>query len=214
MIKAIIFDFDGVILETSDIKTEAFRELFKEHSQELVESVIDYHKTNMGISRFVKFQYFYDNILHQELTKEKKDELSEKFSKIALDKILMAPFVKGVKEFLQSKKYKYYIASGTPEEELRFIVKEREVDCYFHGVYGSPRVKEDIVRDIMLNNNYSNHEVVFIGDAISDKLAADKTGIRFIARLDGNNHELFHDIDYKVKDFESFSEGLKVLDSR
>ncbi|GAF78578.1 unnamed protein product, partial [marine sediment metagenome] len=33
MIKAIIFDFDGVIVESSDIKTEAFRELFQDYPQ-------------------------------------------------------------------------------------------------------------------------------------------------------------------------------------
>ena len=52
MIEAIIFDFDGVILESADIKTNAFRTLFEKESPELINKIISYHFKNMGISRF------------------------------------------------------------------------------------------------------------------------------------------------------------------
>ena len=58
MIKAIIFDFDGVLIESAAIKTEAFREVFSKW-QDKVDEIVTYHNKNMGISRFVKFKYFY-----------------------------------------------------------------------------------------------------------------------------------------------------------
>ena len=61
MIKAIIFDFDGVLVESAEIKTEAFRQLFSSFPDK-VHEIVEYHKRNMGISRYVKFRYFYENI--------------------------------------------------------------------------------------------------------------------------------------------------------
>ncbi len=45
MIKAILFDFDGVILESMDIKTKAFSKLFTKYP-EYVDQIVKLHKDN------------------------------------------------------------------------------------------------------------------------------------------------------------------------
>ena len=42
MIKAIIFDFDGVLVESTQIKTEAFRNLFSKWPDK-VDEMVRYH---------------------------------------------------------------------------------------------------------------------------------------------------------------------------
>jgi beta-phosphoglucomutase-like phosphatase (HAD superfamily) len=64
MIKAIIFDLDGVLIESAEIKTDAFRMLFADYPDRLPE-IIAYHQRNAGISRYNKFRYFYEKILGQ-----------------------------------------------------------------------------------------------------------------------------------------------------
>ena len=64
MLKAIFFDFDGVIVESAGIKTEAFRKLFSNYPDQ-VDEIVDYHKANAGISRYDKFDYIYEKILKQ-----------------------------------------------------------------------------------------------------------------------------------------------------
>ena len=54
MIKAVIFDFDGVILESADIKTESFKDMVSDYPMEIAEQFVEYHMQHMGISRFVK----------------------------------------------------------------------------------------------------------------------------------------------------------------
>ena len=61
--KILVLDFDGVILDSVNIKTKAFEELFQEQPKEIRKKIINYHIKNGGISRYRKFDYFYKNFI-------------------------------------------------------------------------------------------------------------------------------------------------------
>lgn len=52
MIKAIFWDFDGVIAESVNVKTEAFYNLYLPYGIEIAEKVRRHHLDNGGMSRF------------------------------------------------------------------------------------------------------------------------------------------------------------------
>jgi len=60
-IQAVFFDFDGVILESVDIKGWAFGKLFEKQHPEHVDEIVAFHHANNGMSRFEKFRNFYKN---------------------------------------------------------------------------------------------------------------------------------------------------------
>jgi len=78
VIRAVFFDFDGVLAESVDIKTRAYALLFREEREEVVSEFIDFHLKNDGISRFEKIKYFYRAILHRPLSEKKFQSLSAK----------------------------------------------------------------------------------------------------------------------------------------
>lgn len=210
MIRAIIFDFDGVLIESAGIKTEAFRRLFSKWNDK-VDEIVRYHIKNMGISRYVKFKYFYENIINEPYSDKIEAELGARFSEIVLAEIKKAPFVNGTKEFLEQdyQKYLLFIASGTPQEELGDIVSFRGLDKYFNGVYGTPATKTEIVEMILKRNYLERNQVVFVGDAESDKMAAGESGIPFILRTTSDNGDIPN--LYKIRDLTQLNDIIMEI---
>ena len=212
MLKAIIFDFDGVIVESVQIKTEAFRKVFSIRPDRAEEGV-SYHLENMGISRYSKFKYFYENILGEPYSESMGLEMGRVFSKIVLDEIKRAPLVKGTEDFLKEhyRRYKFFIASGTPQDELVYISTLKGIHGYFKGVFGTPSTKTEIVGDILSRYFLESEEIVFVGDAMSDKVAAEDTGVHFVARITDENESL-NDEQWKVNDMTDLVFVLQKID--
>jgi len=212
MIKAIIFDFDGVLVESVDVKTRAFAKMFEEKGVGVVKKVTDFHLMNGGLSRIHKFKYYYEEILKCSLSEDKLSELCNTFSQLVIDEVINSPYVNGAKEFLE--KYHcdidLYVASGTPEGELREIVRCREMDVYFKDIYGSPRQKGEIANSILQENGYNSSEVIFIGDSITDLNGAQDAGIGFIGRVADSRNDPFTGMGVKaIKDLNNLEEIIQ-----
>ena len=211
MIKAIIFDFDGVLVESAEIKSQAFRELFSKWSDK-VDAIVAYHKSNMGVSRYVKFQYIYEEILNKPYSEGIGRDLSTQFSEIVLDKIKGAPLVNGTKEFLEMnyQKYLLFISSGTPQDELDDIVSYKNIEKYFKNIFGSPMTKQNSIGIIKRKYYLECDEMVFVGDADSDKEAADNAGIHFVLRRDAGDGTASN--RYTIKDLAQLEEIIMEIE--
>ncbi|MFH1423800.1 MAG: HAD-IA family hydrolase [Candidatus Nealsonbacteria bacterium] len=187
-IKAVIFDFDGTILESMDIKTKAFTVLFNNYPEKINE-IVALHTTHGGMSRFEKFEIIHRDILNEPLSEERKQELSRRFSEYVYQGVLAAPFVEGAQEFLEKyhQKIPFFIASGTPDGEIKSLVKERGLARYFKDVLGSPAKKSELILKILKDFNLNNQEVIFVGDAIDDYEGAREAGVKFVWRSRENN---------------------------
>jgi len=191
-ISIIIFDFDGVILESVSVKTEAFKKLFS-FAPEHVDEIIQYHKENGGMSRYDKFRHIYKSILQQDLTQKKFEELSEKFADLVFKEVIKAQFVPGAYDFLETyhTKIPLYVVSATPEKELIQIIREREMYQYFKKVFGAPRKKTDCINEIVKLTGSPPESVIFVGDAKNDFEAAQKANVRFIGRIKPGDQNRF-----------------------
>lgn len=206
-LKAVVFDFDGVIVESLDVKTEAFRALFADRPEH-IERVVALHVDNMGMSRYEKFRIIHRDFLDEPLDDARMAELDERFSELVYDRVVACDFVNGAREFLAraSRDHTLFVASATPEQELNRIVEARGLAEFFAGVYGSPRTKDEIVREILANERLDPSEALFIGDAMSDLRAAQATGLPFVARA-APGRDAFGDVDvFRVADLAELGE--------
>ncbi len=181
-IRAIVFDFDGVILESADVKTEAFVKLYEHHGTEVVARVRDHHLANLGVSRFKKFAWIAANVLGESLDEQGLAAMGDRFAALALQGVLDAPFVPGADRALAALQIPAFVASGTPHDELQLIVDRRELRGHFREVHGSPAEKPAILADIMSRCGWRADEVLFVGDGMTDYKAAVAAGVQFLAR--------------------------------
>ncbi|MGY5449830.1 HAD family hydrolase [Agarivorans sp. MS3-6] len=177
-----IFDCDGVILDSNQLKIEAMRNALEAHfsAQDLITECVDYFRHNFGKSRFHHVAYFLDAIIKVEGTKKQEFEqqILADFSKQCRALYLTAELTPGFIAFLSHCKGKRYVASGSEQSELRDVFAQRGLDGYFDGVFGSPTPKVELIQYILEQENSTN--AVMFGDAESDMLSAQKNHIDFV----------------------------------
>jgi len=195
----LLFDFDGVILDSNHVKTNSFKKLFLSMGKKKVDNFINFHIENQGMSRYEKFKYFYKNILFKNISNNELDSLSEKFTKIIFQEIIKCDFIPGIKRFLLNEHIKYknkFIVSATPQYEIRMIIKKLKIDDMFNECFGSPKNKIEILNDLFQQYNFKSEECLFYGDSINDYYASKHHKIEFVSI--GKN---IKDCDYFFRDF-------------
>ena len=197
---AVILDFDGVLVESNDIKTEAFGDLFRRYPLYQKE-MMRYHLAKQSLPRREKFFYFATVLMGYKAGSKQAEtivaQMAEAFSALVVDRVVSCPPVTGTMDFLEYFKGRLplFIASNTPCGELAEIVQRRSMAHYFRAVYGNPPVpKTAAIAEILHRHGFSPEAVVFVGDAPSDHQAAQVAGIRFIGRDSG----LFGRVDFPL----------------
>lgn len=181
-IETILWDFDGVILDSMSVRDWGFREIFKDYSEEQVSQLISFHNKNGGLSRYVKIRYFYENILGQTISKDQVLTYANAFSVLMKGQLINPQnLINDSVNFIKSNcsKYNFHIVSGSDEEELRFLCKELNLSAYFISINGSPTPKKELVDNLLKQYNYNIKTSCLIGDSINDYEAATENKIAF-----------------------------------
>ena len=186
-ISAILFDFDGVLAESVEIKTRAFAALYEGYGPDVVREVVAYHLLHGGISRHEKIRYYQTVILDQPETDKEIEELALRFADMSAALVIESDWVPGARAMLEAeyRRRQLFVVSGTPEVELRSIIDKRGMAHFFDGVYGSPSTKVSIINQIIETYKLESEEVVMIGDSMTDYNAVAEygRGLRFIGRV-------------------------------
>ncbi|QVY67332.1 HAD family hydrolase [Polaribacter sp. Q13] len=203
MIKNILWDFDGVILDSMKIRDWGFREIFKSFKKVHVDKLLEYHNLNGGLSRYVKIRYFYEEILEKKITEDEVLKYAKYFS-ILMKKELVNPnnLILDSVNFIKDnyKNYNFHIVSGSDQNELRFLCVQLNLDSCFLSIHGSPTPKKQLVTTLLKDYKYNLEDCCLIGDSINDYEAADYNSIKFYGY---NNIKLKELNNYYIRNFSS-----------
>ena len=199
MIKGIIFDFDGVIVQSLHVKTDAFAQIYKDYGSSVVNKVIAHHKANGGMSRFDKFKLYHKTFLNLNIDDEEIVSLSKQFSDLVVEQVINAAYVTGVLDYikLSFNKFKLFISTGTPTDEIKKILNKKGLDKYFTHIYGSPETKDIHIDIIIKKYKLHSSDLIFFGDSFTDLNAASKFSIDFILVKNKHNSKLSSNYDGK-----------------
>jgi len=185
--KAFFFDFDGVLVDSVEVKTNAFAKLFEKFGSEIQAKVVEHHRNNGGMTRKDKFVYYYQNYLKKPLDHVEMEQLCNTFSGLVVDNVVAAPEIPGAENFLKKwhNTVKCFVVSATPDEEILEIVTRRGLKIYFLEILGSSMSKQENIRFLLEKHGLNPEKCLFFGDAESDYRAAMACNVNFIGIVTG-----------------------------
>ncbi|MBL8894542.1 MAG: HAD family hydrolase [Rhizobiales bacterium] len=177
---AIIFDFDGTLVDSAGVKYDSFFELFPptEKHRAIVKDVL---ARDPDGSRHAVIPRMVDAMRKGGLAAP-EDNHVQRYGEIVEAGVSAAPECPGASDLLARLHghAKLYIASNTPQEAVRHQAELRGWGRYFDAIFGYPARKVDVVREILERNRIRPDRLAFVGDGISDEEAARANGCVFI----------------------------------
>ena len=177
----LVFDCDGVILDSNTLKRDAFYAATKLYGAKYAEQLVSYHIENGGISRYEKFKYFFDRILCVAFDRHKYNEVLDIYANYVKLGLLECQICEGLDVLRrQTPHANWLIVSGGDQNEIRDVFMNRSIAHFFDGgVFGSPDNKSVILKREIENNNIKKN-ALFFGDSKYDFTASNESGIDFV----------------------------------
>ncbi|MBC7879237.1 MAG: HAD family phosphatase [Anaerolineales bacterium] len=187
MLKALIFDFDGLILDTETPEVLVWQSIYKEHGFEL--PLDEWEKTvgGYGISNFNAADHL------SLLSSGQLDSVSlrSRYRKEAEELIHASPILPGVISMIEQAKensLQVAIGSSSPHSWVDTHAKRLGIFHYFDHIIcaddvapGKTKPNPDIYLKVLEQLNVKNDEAVVFEDSLNGVLAARRAGIFVVA---------------------------------
>lgn len=181
--KTLVFDCDGVVLDSNQLKTQAYHNTAVRHgaSPAQAQALVDHHVKFGGISRYPKYELFLREIMHQEVTDAAVKKLLDSFAEEIREGLLTCEVAPGLERLREATpNAKWLMVSGADQAELRTLFAARGLDHLFNGgIFGSPANKDTILAREVDNGNLAR-PAIFFGDSLYDHQAAARVELDFV----------------------------------
>ena len=179
----VFWDFDGVIKESVEVKSDAFEQLFTPFGKDVAKKVRNHHEEHGGISRFDKLPIYLE-WAEQPLSEQLITKYAENFSQLVKQRVVDSPWVAGVLDYLQNnyKKQQFFLITATPQREIDDILSQLDIVKYFKQVVGSPTSKIKAIKILLKRYNINSQKAIMVGDSVSDYESAKSNHVAFILR--------------------------------
>lgn len=181
---SLVFDCDGVILNSNRVKTDAFYQAALPYGEAAAQAMVDYHVANGGVSRYLKFAHFLEQLVPEYAAGRSGpnlDELLDHYANAVLEGLLSCEVAPGLEQLRElTPNTRWLIVSGGDQAELRHVFAQRGLaELFDGGIYGSPDTKDEILARELKNNTIKT-PALFIGDSKYDYQAATSACLDFI----------------------------------
>ncbi len=180
----LVFDCDGVVLDSNRVKTEAFYQATLPFGEAAAKAMVEYHVANGGVSRYKKFAHFLAQIAPAHTAEQQDPDLNallQAFASHVRKGMLNCEMAPGLEELQQrTPDARWLIVSGGDQDELRDVFARRGIAKWFDGgIFGSPDTKEAILHRELTSGNVQR-PALFLGDSKYDYHAANAFGLDFL----------------------------------
>jgi phosphoglycolate phosphatase-like HAD superfamily hydrolase len=199
-----IFDCDGVILDSNFIKLELFIEIATPYCsrQELTLFKI-FNENNPGLNREKKFNYLFESILQRDNYQADFEKVLTSFQATSLRRLESSSLIPGCADFLKKvNAARKYVVSAAQQDDLIRILKQKDIDKYFHRILGGPASKISLISELNITGS-----TLYFGDSNVDMESAQHFGYDFIVIYGATSWKNWKEVcnTQKVKSVKDFT---------
>jgi phosphoglycolate phosphatase-like HAD superfamily hydrolase len=189
--RVIFWDFDGVIKDSVNAKSDGFERLFLRYGPEIASRVRQHHEAHSGVSRYEKLPV-YLGWIGEPATEARIQEFCGRFSDLVVQSVIDSPWIPGVREYLQTQhaRQRFVLLTATPQEEIQGILHVLEIAYCFDQICGAPAKKATAMAGALQRLQCPPEDALMIGDSESDLDAAEANSVAFLLRCTSVNQAL------------------------
>jgi phosphoglycolate phosphatase-like HAD superfamily hydrolase len=181
--KTIVFDCDGVVLNSNKTKVNAYYAVAKRMggTDEQAQALVEHHVAKGSFPRNGKIEYYLNHIVKQAVTPELMHQYMEAFDDILDTTLMECEVASGLLDLkAATRQARWMLLSGGDQAELRRIFPRRHLAHLFEaGIFGGPDQKEDVLGREKASGNIV-FPALFVGDSKYDHQAAVGAGLDFV----------------------------------
>ena len=183
MIRVVILDIDGTLMDTNYLHIEAWEQAFEEVGERHPRSRI-HHQVGKGSDRLIP------EFVEDGEAGERVSEVHGEFYAKLQDRGHPLPGAKELIASLADRGYEVWFATSAKPEELEHHMQELEAEGKVAGVVSSEEVQEtkpapDIFELALKRAESAAEEAVAVGDSVWDVESAKEAGVRTVAVMTG-----------------------------
>ncbi|SMH34755.1 HAD family hydrolase [Azospirillum agricola] len=182
---AVIFDFDGVILDSARMKTDAMVDLFGARNGPFEAAVRQTVWQNGGLTRTGSIAVLERGVFGREPTPERVAELAGRYAAMVDDAVKDCPLIDGAPELLRALDgTPCHLVSGTPHRTLLDTVARKGLGGFFVTVTGAPddgtpNDKSAVFAGLVATHAHQAERTLIVGDSLTELVGARHIGAPF-----------------------------------
>jgi len=209
MVKHIFFDFNGTILDDTDLCFDIEEKMLKKHGLYLVSK--DFYLDNFCFpvkKYYEKVGFDFNKLDYGEISEEFMSEYFLRYK----NETKLYDGIEYLLGKLKSTGFKLYVLSATEEKALNKQLKELGIHMFFDGIIGTrdnfAKGKIEFAKDFISKNNIDN--AIFIGDTIHDYEVGKELGFdTVLVDFGHNSHKLLQTVSTNI--VSSYQEIYELL---
>uniref|UniRef100_A0A7S4WCW4 Uncharacterized protein n=1 Tax=Alexandrium monilatum TaxID=311494 RepID=A0A7S4WCW4_9DINO len=183
-LELIVMDCDGVIFDSNDLKTSAYRAAITAMEGEALAErfVREIHLRDVSVARGVKFEEFFSTLAPKPAA-ERQTFIDRAFEAYAAGcKRAYAELAPKAAALAVARRAPTYVVSGGDHAELQWVFRHHGITSTFREVRGSGvggATKPKHIEQILERTGVAPANILFIGDGWTDFKTAQQFGIHF-----------------------------------
>ncbi|EJO5346833.1 HAD family hydrolase [Clostridium botulinum] len=183
MLKTIIFDMDGVIIDTEPLSFETSKILLKMYNKEYSE---DFHKACMGLSMIEVIRRTISNYELEEDEYELLEKRNKLYTKIALEKLEPIEGLFELLDYIKESNIKCAVATGSNREIAEILLKKLDIIDYFQFILPGDEMEKSKpdpwpYLEAMKRLGACSEETIIMEDSVNGIKSAIAAGCKVIA---------------------------------